>query len=236
VLFDKCQTALLHLICPGLPAPTRFRDFWRRKVRPATQIDGLGARPTIRGLPCPLQRGQRTSRNTTRTDASGSRGFIRKSRSVTPPQLSQSICIQWCFARSAVAIVGQNPAELWADRRALKCRTMSNASCSPSRVRRIRSTSSTISWCRGRLYCSGMTAWASWTRSLPVTAITTSILTVQVVFIDLDSSPVLFRQGRGLVDHAQSGDHSNPKSAPNFCRAVFRVSKREKGGMRGPTP
>jgi hypothetical protein len=41
----------------------------------------------MRGRPWPLQRGQRTSRKATRIEASGSRGFTRKSKSTTVPQL-----------------------------------------------------------------------------------------------------------------------------------------------------
>ena len=61
----------------------------------------------IRGLPCPLQRGQHTSRKAKRMDASGSRGFTRKSKSTTVPQLSQLMTSQ-CFEVSAAAIFGQN--------------------------------------------------------------------------------------------------------------------------------
>ena len=50
--------------------------------------DAFCASATMRGRPCPLQRGQRTSRNATRMEASGLRDFTRKSRSTTVPQLS----------------------------------------------------------------------------------------------------------------------------------------------------
>jgi hypothetical protein len=62
----------------------------------------------MRGLPYPLQRGHCTSRSATRTEASGSRGLTRKSKSTTVPQLSQAITNQWCFEVSAEAIFGQN--------------------------------------------------------------------------------------------------------------------------------
>src|SRR5262245_59150770 len=53
------------------------------------QVDGCLANAIMRGLPCPLQRGHCTSRSAMRTEASGSRGFTRKSKSTTVPQLSQ---------------------------------------------------------------------------------------------------------------------------------------------------
>jgi len=62
----------------------------------------------MRGLPYPLQRGHCTSRIATRMEASGSRGFTRKSKSTTVPQLSQAIINQWCFDMSAAVIFGQN--------------------------------------------------------------------------------------------------------------------------------
>jgi hypothetical protein len=49
--------------------------------RPLTQTDGRRASATMRGLPWPSQRGHWTPRSATRIDASGSRGFTRKSRS-----------------------------------------------------------------------------------------------------------------------------------------------------------
>src|SRR5262249_52851614 len=60
-------------------------------VNTACQIDGCRASAMMRGLPWLLQRGQCTSRSATRTEASGSRGFTRKSKSTTVPQLSQLI-------------------------------------------------------------------------------------------------------------------------------------------------
>jgi hypothetical protein len=62
----------------------------------------------MRGLPCLLQRGQRTSCEATRMEASGSRGFTRRSRSTTLSQLSQAMTRQWCLETSAALIFGQN--------------------------------------------------------------------------------------------------------------------------------
>ena len=44
----------------------------------------------------------------TRIEASGSRGFTRKSKSTTVPQLSHAITSHGCFAVIAAAIFGQN--------------------------------------------------------------------------------------------------------------------------------
>lgn len=114
------------------------------------------ANAATRGRPCPLHRGQRTSRSATRIEASGSRGFTRKSKSVKPPQLSQRIKSHGCRALIAVAIVGQKPAEPLFDSRALKSRTIASASCSISRPRFSRSMLSRISMSRGRRWFSGM--------------------------------------------------------------------------------
>ena len=62
----------------------------------------------MRGRPKPLQRGHNTSRSATRTEASGSRGFTRKSKSTTVPQLSHAIISQGCFEVSAAQILGQD--------------------------------------------------------------------------------------------------------------------------------
>src|SRR5262249_58929656 len=72
------------------------------------QIEGCRANAMMRGRPWPLQRGHCTSRSATRIDASGSRGFTRKSKSTTVLQLSQAIINQWCFDVSAAEIFGQN--------------------------------------------------------------------------------------------------------------------------------
>lgn len=74
-------------------------------------IFGLPNTRMIRGRPCPLHLGQRKSLRTTRTDASGSRGFIRKSSSPAMPQLSQMMTTHGDLAVSAVVIFGQNHAE-----------------------------------------------------------------------------------------------------------------------------
>jgi hypothetical protein len=50
---------------------------------------GNDARPTVS-----IASGERTSRKATRIEASGSRGFTRKSKSTTVPQLSQAIISQ----------------------------------------------------------------------------------------------------------------------------------------------
>ena len=52
------------------------------------------ADPAILGRPWPLHLGHVTSRRATRTEASGSRGFTRRSRSTTVPQLSQATISQ----------------------------------------------------------------------------------------------------------------------------------------------
>ena len=52
--------------------------------------DAIAASPVILGRPCPLHRGQVTSRKATRMETSGSRGFTRRSRSTTVSQLSQA--------------------------------------------------------------------------------------------------------------------------------------------------
>ena len=52
----------------------------------------------MRGFPWPLQRGQRMSRNATRVQASWLRGFTRKSKSTTVPQLSCAMTSHECFA------------------------------------------------------------------------------------------------------------------------------------------
>ena len=58
------------------------------------QIDECRANAMMRGLPYPLHRGHCTSRSATRAETSGSRGFTRKSKSTTVPQLSQTITSQ----------------------------------------------------------------------------------------------------------------------------------------------
>jgi hypothetical protein len=58
------------------------------------QIVGCRTNATMRGRPCPLQRGQTTSRSATRIEASGSRGFTRRSKSMTVSQLSQTMTNQ----------------------------------------------------------------------------------------------------------------------------------------------
>ena len=60
----------------------------------------------IRGRPWPLHRGHRTSRSATGTEASGSRGLTRKSRSTTVPQLSQAMTSHGCFAVIAAVTFG----------------------------------------------------------------------------------------------------------------------------------
>lgn len=62
----------------------------------------------MRGRPWPLHRGHRTSRSATGTEASGSRGLTRKSRSTTVPQLSQAMTSHGCFAVIAAVTFGQN--------------------------------------------------------------------------------------------------------------------------------
>src|SRR5262245_29950349 len=76
--------------------PTELRLKCRTKmaITSRVQIEGCRAKAMMRGLPWPLHRGHCTSRSATRIDASGSRGFTRKSRSTTVPQLSQAIINQ----------------------------------------------------------------------------------------------------------------------------------------------
>jgi hypothetical protein len=62
--------------------------------RAISQTDGCRANAMMRGRPCPLQRGQCTSRSARRTGASVSRGFTRRFKSTTVPQLSQAIISQ----------------------------------------------------------------------------------------------------------------------------------------------
>ena len=64
--------------------------------------------------------GHRTSQSATRTEASGSRGFTRKSKSTKVPQLSHAMTSHGCLAMSAAAIVGQNHVAPLAASRALK--------------------------------------------------------------------------------------------------------------------
>ena len=64
----------------------------------------------------------------TRIETSGSRGFTRKSKSITVPQLWQVITSQWCFDVSAAAIVGHAHMRPLADSLALKCWMTANAS------------------------------------------------------------------------------------------------------------
>jgi hypothetical protein len=83
---------------------TRIRRQWQHRQNTNThgrlyhqrmiQIDGCRANAIMRGRPFPLQRGHCTPRSAIRIDASGSRGFTRKSKSTTVPQLSQLIISQ----------------------------------------------------------------------------------------------------------------------------------------------
>jgi len=73
--------------------------------------------------------GPRTSSSATRIEASGSRGFTRKSRSITVPQLSQAITSQWCFEVSAAAIVGHAHMRRLPANLALNCWMVADASC-----------------------------------------------------------------------------------------------------------
>ena len=57
---------------------TRTIAVMRRRESKCPQIDGCCANATMRDLPCPSQRGQRTSRTATRVAASGSRGLRSK--------------------------------------------------------------------------------------------------------------------------------------------------------------
>ena len=120
----------------GVPTRKALRRLPLRGSKDADMSSESGrlARPTIRGRPWPSQRGQRRSRNATRIEASGSRGFTRKYKSTTVPQLSQAITSHGCLAASAVLIIGQKPATRSPERRALKYRTTNRASCSALRV------------------------------------------------------------------------------------------------------
>ena len=57
---------------------TRTIAVMRRRKSKCPQIDGCCANATMRGLPCPSQRGQRTSRTAPRVAASGLRGLRSK--------------------------------------------------------------------------------------------------------------------------------------------------------------
>jgi hypothetical protein len=91
----------------------------------------------MRGRPYPLQRGHCTSRSATRMEASGSRGFTRRSKSTTVSQASQTMTSQWCFETSAAAILGQNQALPLA---ALKRRTTASVARCAAQSRFMRST------------------------------------------------------------------------------------------------
>ena len=64
----------------------------RAWIQPYTE--GCCANAMMRGLPRLLQRGHCIPRSATRMEASGSRGFTRRSRSTTVPQASQAMISQ----------------------------------------------------------------------------------------------------------------------------------------------
>lgn len=86
-------------------------------------MPGLSASRTIRGRPWPLHRGHLTSRSTVWIEASGGRGFILRSTSVAPSQLSHTIVSQGCFAVTAAETVGHAHIARPCSSRALKACT-----------------------------------------------------------------------------------------------------------------